>query len=379
MRKSVPCACLALALLTVRLTAAGPAATSQQTAPDAPPSLRFGTNIGHWLSQAKLDRDEMRLFFTEEDVRRIRAWGMDHIRVPVDYPLFTRDGAIDEFSEEGLGWIDRAAEWTATHGLSLVLDMHHLPGHHFMREATNSLWTTGAPERAHALALWKRLAARYRGRPHVVFELLNEPVAPEGQDERWHEFARELVAAIRSVNPDNWIMVGSNRWNSAHTFATLPLVDDRRIIYTFHFYEPFVFTHQRASWAPEDIKNLPDTVPYPGPSPSATLHTAWLTKVYGWMAERAYGSEYLRERLAPVLEFRRRHNVPVYCGEFGTVSDAPGGDRLRWYRDLTELFRAESIGYANWNYKSDNFGLVTRGGKMNETLLAAISGRDPRP
>ena len=87
-----------------------------------------------------------------------------------------------------------------------------------MSEATNTIWADG-PDRRQALALWKTIATRYKGQPHVVFELMNEPVAPVGQDDLWHALARDLVAAIRSINQENWIMIGSNRWSNVFTFA----------------------------------------------------------------------------------------------------------------------------------------------------------------
>jgi TolB protein len=380
MRRVVRAIVIAVALSAVVRAQPEPAATRQ---PDPAreanifpglPSLKFGTNIGHWLSQSKLDRAVMARFFTADDVARIKGWGMDHIRLPVDYTLFASDADRSAISEEGLGWIDRAVEWTRKAGLALVLDMHQLPGHSFMREQTNTIWNPGA-DREQAIAIWRALARRYRDAPHVVFELLNEPVAPQGQDEQWHVLARELIAAVRQEAPDNWIMVGSNRWSNATTFSTLPAFDDRRVIYTFHMYEPFLFTHQRASWAPDDVKNVPGDVPYPGPLPFYLLHTTDLIQEKGWMADRPSGPGFLREWLTPVFRFRDTHQVPIYCGEFGVVSNAPAADRLRWYRDLVQLFHDEGVSFSNWNYKSDNFGLVTSAGQIQEPLVAAMRAR----
>jgi hypothetical protein len=268
-----------------------------------PPPIAFGTNVGHWLSQARLDRAEMATFFTEADVARIKGWGMDHIRVPVDSPLIADAADRTRLDDEGLSWLDRAAAWTRSAGLTLVLDMHHLPGHGFMSERTNTIWVDG-PDRRQAIDLWRALARRYVGQPHVVFELLNEPVAPVGQDELWHALARDLVAAVRSVNEENWIMIGSNRWSNASTFRVLPRFEDPRVIYTFHFYDPFAFTHQRASWAPADIRDLKAPVPYPGPLASGVLHTDWLVTEFGWMTGREYGSG------VPPRSSRARADVP---------------------------------------------------------------------
>jgi TolB protein len=362
---------------SVLLVFASAVLSGQRAPAPQPPAIAFGTNVGHWLSQAKLDRAEMATFFTEGDVVGIKRWGMDHIRVPVDSPLIASEADRARFNDEGLSWIDRAVAWTRNAGLTLVLDMHHLPGHGFMSESTNTIWAEG-PDRRQAIELWKTLARRYSGQPHVVFELLNEPVAPVGQDELWHALARDLLAAVRSVNQENWIMIGSNRWSNVSTFAVLPKFDDARIIYTFHFYDPFLFTHQRASWAPPDIRALKAPVPYPGPLARTVLHTDWLVKEYGWMTERAYGTAYVRERLAPVLRFRDIHHVPVYCGEFGVLDTAPLSDRYNWYRDVVSVFRIESIGFANWNYKSDGFGLVNREGVADVRLVQTLgAGGEP--
>jgi TolB protein len=267
--------------------------------------------------------------------------------------------------------VDKAVQWTKTAGLTLILDLHHLPGHHFMAEGKNAIWRD-SPERRHANAIWRMLALRYRGEPHVILELLNEPVAPEKQDHLWYELARELLATVRSVNQESWVMIGSNRWSNARTFDTLPKFDDPRIVYTFHLYDPFLFTHQRASWAEDDIKDLPHPVPYPGPIRREVLYTPRLERSYGWMWERPYGEAYLRNHLAHVFRFRDTHRVPVYCGEFGVLNLAPREDALRYYRDVVRLLRREGIGFSNWNYKSDNFGLVTREGRVVPDVVEAL-------
>jgi TolB protein len=366
---SVRAAPIILAVLVFSM--AGAPGGAQPAAAPSPPPIAFGTNLGHWLSQAKLDRAEMATFFTEQDVARIKGWGMDHIRVPVDYPLFASETDRETFSEEGLSWIDKAVRWTKDAGLTLILDLHHLPGHHFMAEGKNAIWTD-SPERRHANAIWRMLALRYKGEPHVILELLNEPVAPEKQDDLWHDLARELLATIRSVNTESWVMVGSNRWSNARTFATLPKFDDPRVVYTFHLYDPFLFTHQRASWAGDDVKNVELPVPYPGPLRREVLNSPGLQRSYGWMWERPYGEAYLRHHLAHVFRFRDTHQVPVYCGEFGVLNLAPQEDALRYYRDVVRLLRREGIGFSNWNYKSDNFGLVTRKGDVVPHLVEAL-------
>ncbi|MGQ9780112.1 MAG: glycoside hydrolase family 5 protein [Bacillota bacterium] len=346
------------------------------------PSLRFGTNASHWLSQSNLDRNHLASFFTEADVARIASWGMDHLRLPVDYGLFEHEGAPSWFSEEGLSWIDRAVEWTRRAGLYLVLDLHCLPGHSFMTEDHNPIWPKDSPYRRRAVAIWEMLARRYRGEHHVVLEILNEPVAKE--DEAWNELAAELHAAIRRQNEESWVVIPSNRWDHPRTFAAIRPIADERIIYTFHFYEPMLFTHQNAPWVPQLGWLAGRKVPYPGPLPQEIIEAVpkdLLTtleadeerrRFFERMAREPYGPVYLEEILRPVLEFRERNRAAVYCGEFGVISSAPAEDRLRWYGDVAALLRSHGIGMANWDYKSDNFGLVDAAGRVDERLLETL-------
>ncbi len=65
-------------------------------------------------------------------------------------------------------------------------------------------------------------------------------------------------------------------------------------------------------------------------------------------------------------------NLPLYCGEWGVITTAPDADRLRWYRDMVQLFERHDIAYANWNYKSDNFGLVDGEGEPQSALIDIV-------
>lgn len=335
--------------------------------------LRFGTNIGHWLSQSSLDRKVMAQFFTRDDVAWIRDLGMDHIRLPVDYALFETGGFSGGYSEEGLGWIDRALEWCADAGLDMVLDMHFLPGHSFRAECRdyNLIWNSESPQRRRAVKLWKMLARRYRA-SGALLELLNEPVAHE--DSQWNDLAGALHAAIREEDSDAIVLLSTNHWSSVSSFPALRVIDDPNLVYTFHFYQPHPFTHQNARWDFLGRSLAGRPVPYPGPLDPGLLDAApELRKDFAFMAERPYGQDYLEGELRPALDFSATHGARLYCGEYGTVSSAPAKDRLRWYRDILEVFSRNGIGGAVWNYKSDNFGMRFNSGEINRPLVEALT------
>jgi endoglucanase len=86
-----------------------------------------------------------------------------------------------------------------------------------------------------AKAFFKEMADTYGSYPNVIYELFNEP-----DEESWTEvkaYAEELIATIRSVDPDNIILVGNPHWDQdIHLVADDPIKDAINIMYTLHFY-----------------------------------------------------------------------------------------------------------------------------------------------
>lgn len=352
--------------------------------------LGRGVNLGGWLSQAPADETHRRTFITERDVQRLAEWGFDNLRLPFDYPLICAGDDLSALREGGLAWIDTALGWAEAAGLQVILDMHQLPGYTFMDpvnhpDATPPLFTDPARQEFF-FALWRVLAQRYRGRfPKLVFELANEIVAPTGA--QWNALAAAAVSAIRAVDADRRIVVGSNCWNVCSTFAELAVIDDPQIIYNFHFYNPFPFTHQRASWSPE-MRYYGQTVHYPGNAPGLRATAARaaaeghpqvekaLLSQASFFEDRVSDRAHLRELMAPAFAFAAQHGVPLYCGEFGVIDQAPIADAVRWYRDTLAVFAEHQVSWSVWSYKAMSFGLVDHAGNIrSQELLAVLRGQ----
>ena len=47
-----------------------------------------GINFGGWFSQCSNEDEHYRTFIGEADFKKVKEWGFDHIRIPVDYELF---------------------------------------------------------------------------------------------------------------------------------------------------------------------------------------------------------------------------------------------------------------------------------------------------
>lgn len=348
-----------IALLAALLAFAAVPATS---AADAPGQLILGsgTNLAHWLSQTRRTGAERRGFITEQDIADIAALGFDHVRIPIDeMQMWDEQGARDEDAFETL---HDGIRWSLAHGLKVLVDLHILRSHHFNAK-DKPLWTDPA-EQERFIGLWRDLSAALRDYPvdRLAYELMNEPVADDPDE--WNRLAARAFAAVRALEPERSIVIGSNLWQGADTFDELEVPDDPRIILSYHFYEPFALTHYQAGWT--DLKDYTGPVRYPGVIVTREEYAA-LSPEQQAPVERFAGREFNRDVLVEMMEKplrkARELGLPLYCGEFGVFENAPDADSARWYRDMLSILAEHGVSWANWNWKSDQFGLVGLDGK----------------
>ena len=325
--------------------------------------LGKGTNLAHWLSQTKRQGEERHNFVTEEDIAHIAELGFDHVRMPIDeMHMWDEQGKRDRDAFEIL---DNAIRWSLAHDLKVVVDLHILRSHHFNAEV-KPLWTEPA-EQERFINLWRDLSRALHSYPadSVVYELMNEPVADDA--DQWNRLAAKAFAAVRELEPERTMMIGSNMWQGAGTFDELEVPDDPRIILSYHFYEPFMLTHYKTPW--NFMKDYTGPVRYPGVILSEAQFAA-LPEGLKPELERFVGVNFNKQLLVEMMEkpLRKANELvlPLYCGEFGVFNAAPKADRIRWYQDMLEIFDEHNVSWGNWNYKSDQFGIVGLDGKPTD-------------
>jgi endoglucanase len=329
-----------------------------------------GLNFGGWLSQidAIAEKDpesfpgidrHMETFIDKDDFVLQKAWGFNHVRLPIDAGLFFNEESSPQ--ESRLKHLDRAVLFAQEAGLSLIIDMHECPGHDFADATSTPVQNLFADPRylRKAEKIWACIAERYCDQPQVLFEALNEPVAPNA--EIWNVVKDRLCKSIRASAPKSRIIVGSNMWNWPSTYDKMTPIDMDGVIYNFHFYEPLLFTHQSAPWMHEpEIKGK---WTYP-----ANFGKGFIRK-YGLVLSAGIWDRSRMEReIACAKTFGDRYKVPIICNEFGAYAQVPLELQLHWLSDLLSTLREMDIGFSYWNYKNLDFGIISRGERLHATL-----------
>ena len=320
-----------------------------------------GINLGGWLSQANDTSSEYyNSFITEKDIAYIAELGLDHVRLPVDYMVIEEeDGSV---KEEGYVYIDNCIEWCSKYDLNVIIDVHKTFGYSFdpLDKTDKTVFFNDDKLKGRFYALWRNIASRYGDKyERVAFELLNEIVEPEVA-EAWNKTALEAIAEIRRIAPQSWIIFGGTMYNSVLSVPELADPKDDRVVYTFHSYEPLIFTHQGAYW----VENMPSDyrVKYPESLEVYREHSRMLSPqlVSGIYKEDLpeVSAEYFEFLFKNAIAAAEERNVPLYCGEYGVIDLADDISKLNWTADICAVFDKYNIGRAYWNYKEKDFGII---------------------
>lgn len=131
-------------------------------------------------ARIKVHRSE---YITERDFTRIKAMGMDAVRIPVPYFIFgDREPFIGCIEE-----LDNAFNWAERYGLKILIDLHTAPDSQngFDNGGISGVckWSQQPDEVEFELSVLERLAKRYGTREGLWgIEVINEPILEEFWD-----------------------------------------------------------------------------------------------------------------------------------------------------------------------------------------------------
>ncbi len=199
----------------------------------------------------------------------------------------------------------------------------------------NDKFFSNAEFRKAYVEFWEEMARRYKDAGPIAWDLMNEPHGQLARTE-WNAFAKELTAAIRRIDRVHTIVVEPPEWGWADGFQYLEPTGDRNTVYSFHFYGPMDYTHQRNE------------------GHMKATEEQWKARVYpgAFMQGEVWDRARLRKEIEKAAAFRDRHGVQIWCGEFGVARWAKGA--LQYMTDWIELCEAERIGWSYYSYREWN-------------------------
>ena len=323
--------------------------------------LRHGINASAWFAQVYDKRgytkEHFQTWTTAEDIALIKSLGFDHVRLSVNPLAMMTNHRPDEIPAEYLGHLDAAVKMILDQQLSVVIDLD--PESDFKsRLATDNSFVQEFSD------FWRALARHYStwDADRLFLEILNEP---EFNDRyRWYGVQAKLAAAIRDGAPQHTIIAAGARWSDDDELVFLEPLRDPNVIYTFHFYEPHIFTHQGATWGTyfwHWVKGLR----YPSSPENAFKVAGSVPDAVDRLAVIRYGQDHwdasrMDADIDQVAEWARQRGVPVVCDEFGVYREyAEPRDREAWIRDVRTSLENHAMGWTMWDY-SGSFGVVTK-------------------
>ena len=328
--------------------------TTPQPAKAGHNTFKRGVNIDNWLSQNGGDMTYAAPWFTAEDVAWIAAHGFDHIRFPIDSRIWMKaDGTLDEGK---VAPFDRALAWVRQNGLGAILDVHFLEGADFNSGPRSDIRIFTDPALMERAAnTWRTIATRYaKEGDYLRFEVLNEPKAEKNS--QLNVFNFRMLAAIRESNPTRVVYLPCNRWNTIPNVVDLELpANDPNVAVTVHFYEPLLFTHQKAPWIYLEPDRMPE-VPFPGKVPDFTGVTANKEHSLPSPMPVALSVENdIDPMFARLADWARTKGAgrEILLGEFGVFKRADPKSTINWTRAVRRACDRYGFSWAVWGYKSE--------------------------
>ncbi len=299
---------------------------------DGKPFLIHGTNLGNWLvpegymfhfrkatsarlinetlseligpfEVKKFWQEYLKNYITRADIIYLKSLGVNSIRLPFNYRLFTDEEYLGGSGiQRAFSIVDSLVSWCKQTNIYLLLDMHCAPGGQTGDNIDDSY---GYPflfedEAAQALtvSIWRQIAEHFRNEPVIMgYDLLNEPIPPFFDtgflNPKLEPLYKKITKAIREVDKKHMIFIGGAQWDSNFDVFGKPFDDN--LVYTFHKY--------------------------------------WTSPV--------------RQVIEPYINFRNRYHVPIYCGETGENTDD-------WNARFRQMLDSNSIGWHFWPYKKMN-------------------------
>jgi hypothetical protein len=320
----------------------------------------------------------------------ISQWDFDALAalganvVDLSHPGLYRERPPYTLDEQAAANLDRLIEMAGRADLFVVITFRTGPGRSdftFYRDGAGvwfdpallveSVWTDPAAQAAW-VDMWRDTAERYRDNPAVVgYDLMCEPngegVVLDVYDPQaffpqhagslldWNQFYPRLVKGIREVDARTPILVSAQGWGAVRWLPSLVPVDDPRIVYTAHQYEPQdSYTMQ----GPQGSHTYPGEFDLNGDGRSERFDRAWLDGL-----------------MQIVADYQAGNGVPVSVNEFGVERWAPGA--AQFMDDEMALFERLGMNHSLWAWNPAWAPWTDSSNEMNYLFGPDPENREP--
>ena len=331
--------------------------------------LSKGINLSNWFNSYS-DPGQYSNRFTTAALQLIKQKGFTYVRLPIGETVLFNAANPSVLNTANLTFVDNAVNNCIAVGLGVTINLHA------WKNDVDSLLAASPAFGDKIAAYWKTTATFFKKYPtdKIYFEVYNEPHASSGglttqAYSWWQPVQQKLIQAIREVAPDHYIIAGGEGWNGIEGLKQLQAYNISKVIYNFHFYDPFLFTHQGASWAGWVPAVLGNNIPYPSspaavaPLVAAATNTE-LKDALNWYGSQKINIDSLDKWIKVAVDWAAANKVPLINNEFGSYSpNAPRQSRLNYLKDVRTVMEKYKIGWAMWecdegfgwmNYPSGN-------------------------
>jgi aryl-phospho-beta-D-glucosidase BglC (GH1 family) len=260
-------------------------------------------------------------------VTDLHSKGFKAIRLPVTFERVADNSPGDTLPDVSIVWnlVDSTLQWASDLGMTVSICNHHgldMNDGNYISQIIR------------IKKIWGQVMRRYKNTDpkKIFFELYNEP--NNISNGNFREVAQALIDTIRSKAPNHTIVVGGNGWNSATGLTSSFPYQDNNIVYTFHTYDPYFFTHQGMSWT--SPPNFPAKV-FPEANSSQFDIFNHINNVSAWS---------------------QQYKVPVMMGEFGVSVTADATSRCNYVDSIAVNTRKHTMPWYYWDVitMTDAFG-----------------------